>query len=838
MVVCQCAEKRLTRIIHHYLRYSVLAVSLAAIAGCGGGGGGNGVDPNTPPQINTGISSLSISGLPSNEAYYASSSGDIYYEFKPQVSLPLDDIIFTINKKPSWASFDEKTGSLSGIPKESDSGLYPEIIISATKGKETKSLPPFTIEVKRWDKYSFCSAQSKKDSLTHCSVISKNYTSQSGCELWAQFDSPSLDLSTLKVNAASKNEINLIAQAYCHQQEPVFDSSRGACPSGYIAVEQVSKDSVTGLTKKIDEPRCMKNLTAEQAFQELSNTIEEDLQHYANEYSNYAKRADALNGFEPLLPTITGPDSNGKLVVTLPPAINLQHKVEKQRREMDDYLSKVAKGLSYQDPNVSVGLCPGLSTATGWNQGVCFYWEKLFGDETTFALRTEAMGMLRASGESAAQLTATAQVFDLRKNIVDFNGQSRLWTTPAANNYFSLSTHSAQSSLQKINQQVTSIGSEFKSLHDQVKGSAFRQRVNILGSVQQQYERPQEGNANLVWQTQPFTVNQTFMEGIKHFMIGPIPVSVAGSVSGNLNAQAGGSLENQLTVSSATVQADSRLAGNIDSGFGLTAKADAGVDVLIAKAGVEGTVQVFDAKMPLKVDASVKELMKKQLPPKLQLDWQATILAGKIDAVVKVKNVVNTSIRVLVSKLNILGKFFKWKEINVPEVREFEYRRSIWNHPGIRIGYNATAGKTSAARTDKLAGYVPIYCSRGAGECFVETPSTPRIINTVDLLIDNQWGLKWLISRVSQFSYSGGDPQTAWYKANRYCQTLGARLPTASELALGQDYLTSTFRVQHAFTSTTTDDQGKHWTLDLGSGLFSGSNYPDTGPLDALCVKD
>ena len=70
------------------------------------------------------------------------------YAFRPSVSDPDSTVFrFEIVGKPSWASFDVLTGSLTGTPDSGDIGLYTGIEISVTDGIDTAKLPAFSIEV-------------------------------------------------------------------------------------------------------------------------------------------------------------------------------------------------------------------------------------------------------------------------------------------------------------------------------------------------------------------------------------------------------------------------------------------------------------------------------------------------------------------------------------------------------------------------------------------------------------------------------------------------------------------------------------------------------------------
>lgn len=74
-------------------------------------------------------------------------TGNIY-SFTPTASdLDGDTISFSIQNKPSWATFDTNTGRLTGLPLLGHEGVYTQISISVTDGTDTTSLPLFSIEV-------------------------------------------------------------------------------------------------------------------------------------------------------------------------------------------------------------------------------------------------------------------------------------------------------------------------------------------------------------------------------------------------------------------------------------------------------------------------------------------------------------------------------------------------------------------------------------------------------------------------------------------------------------------------------------------------------------------
>lgn len=89
---------------------------------------------NNPPQI---------AGTPGTAAEAGS-----MYQFQPSASDADGDLLtFSISNRPAWASFDTASGSLSGIPAESDVGNHAGIVISVSDGTATTSLAAFTISV-------------------------------------------------------------------------------------------------------------------------------------------------------------------------------------------------------------------------------------------------------------------------------------------------------------------------------------------------------------------------------------------------------------------------------------------------------------------------------------------------------------------------------------------------------------------------------------------------------------------------------------------------------------------------------------------------------------------
>ncbi len=84
-----------------------------------------------------------ISGSPSTVA----TVGQVY-SFQPAAKDADGDVLtFGITNKPSWATFDTKTGRLSGTPASGNVGKYASVTIKANDGSLSAFLPQFSITV-------------------------------------------------------------------------------------------------------------------------------------------------------------------------------------------------------------------------------------------------------------------------------------------------------------------------------------------------------------------------------------------------------------------------------------------------------------------------------------------------------------------------------------------------------------------------------------------------------------------------------------------------------------------------------------------------------------------
>jgi hypothetical protein len=117
-----------------------LGLLLAACGGdegggdAGGGGGGGGGGGNNSPTIG---------GSPDTQVMESTA-----YSFEPNAQdADGDALTFSIQNLPSWASFDEATGAMTGTPGPGDVGLYANIRISVSDGEASTNLAAFSVQV-------------------------------------------------------------------------------------------------------------------------------------------------------------------------------------------------------------------------------------------------------------------------------------------------------------------------------------------------------------------------------------------------------------------------------------------------------------------------------------------------------------------------------------------------------------------------------------------------------------------------------------------------------------------------------------------------------------------
>ncbi len=92
------------------------------------------IPPNSAPTI---------SGSPATSVDEGAS-----YLFRPSANdVDGDSLTFSIQNRPSWASFDSSTGRLSGTPGAADVGTYSNIKISVSDGLASVSLAAFSLAV-------------------------------------------------------------------------------------------------------------------------------------------------------------------------------------------------------------------------------------------------------------------------------------------------------------------------------------------------------------------------------------------------------------------------------------------------------------------------------------------------------------------------------------------------------------------------------------------------------------------------------------------------------------------------------------------------------------------
>jgi hypothetical protein len=102
----------------------------ALATACGGSGSGSEAHVASVPGA------PAISGIPDPEIPVGEE-----FVFEPDVSDPEgDELSFSIENKPEWAKFNTDSGTLAGTPQPGHEGLYSDIRIAASDGKNVSEI--------------------------------------------------------------------------------------------------------------------------------------------------------------------------------------------------------------------------------------------------------------------------------------------------------------------------------------------------------------------------------------------------------------------------------------------------------------------------------------------------------------------------------------------------------------------------------------------------------------------------------------------------------------------------------------------------------------------------
>jgi hypothetical protein len=128
-------------------RVIMLILVAIQLVGCDNSSSTSSNSPTSTPATNSSVTDVNgpptISGTPVASVVVGSA-----YNFTPAAPDPNGNALsFSIQNKPSWASFNSQTGQLSGTPTSADVGSYSNVSISVSDGVLSATLPSFSISV-------------------------------------------------------------------------------------------------------------------------------------------------------------------------------------------------------------------------------------------------------------------------------------------------------------------------------------------------------------------------------------------------------------------------------------------------------------------------------------------------------------------------------------------------------------------------------------------------------------------------------------------------------------------------------------------------------------------
>jgi mannan endo-1,4-beta-mannosidase len=131
---------------------AAICLGAMALAGCGGGA-------SKSTASSAGVGSASAGGASAGESVAQAgiqlsanpapsvAVGNVYAMQATAVVASGQSVGYSIQNKPSWATFSTASGSLQGTPTSTDVGTYANVIVSASDGNGTATLPGFSITV-------------------------------------------------------------------------------------------------------------------------------------------------------------------------------------------------------------------------------------------------------------------------------------------------------------------------------------------------------------------------------------------------------------------------------------------------------------------------------------------------------------------------------------------------------------------------------------------------------------------------------------------------------------------------------------------------------------------
>lgn len=235
-------------------------------------------DSESAATITITISSVnddpSISGTPTTTV-----DSDSEYSFTP-TSEDVDDdtLTFSVQNKPSWASFNTSTGKLSGTPTESDAGTHSDIEISVSDGTVSASLSSFAITVTDVTPPNMVSslAATKADN----GVISLSWSN------------PTVDFSGVKImmktdsypsSTSDGTEIYTGTGTSCTYSDSAFSSAETTYYFTVFSYDDVPNyslgedTSISGYYDSLYEYQWYLKNTGQTAFSDIAGTSGEDL---------------------------------------------------------------------------------------------------------------------------------------------------------------------------------------------------------------------------------------------------------------------------------------------------------------------------------------------------------------------------------------------------------------------------------------------------------------------------------------------------------------------------------------------------------------------------------